>query len=144
MRETIFKLTAIIFGSFVSANISIGNATTNFVASIFNLINEVLRFSGKSLMSAIDSERLNHVEQTGEQVLELTELKLLIAANKTKDDALKNRVWTMKHTVLMNQIGSALYHQCGWEPARIHSYMRQVIESIPGVTYVAGDDYDEE
>jgi hypothetical protein len=144
MKQLLFKTTAVVIGSLISANTSIGNAITSVVAFAFNAVNEVLRGIGKRLMGFIDSERFQHVELTTDQYSELAELNLLMAANKVKEDALRSRTWTMMHTMAINKIGSALYSNCGWDPPRIHGYLRQVIESIPGMVYCAGDDYEQE
>jgi hypothetical protein len=144
MKQLLFKTTAVVIGSLISANTSIGNAITTVVAFVFNAVNEVLRGAGKKLMNAIDSERFQHIELTTDQYSELTELNLLMAANKVKEDALRGRTWTVMHTMAMNRIGTALHNNCGWEPPRIHGYLRQVVESIPGMVYCAGDEYEEE
>lgn len=144
MKQLLFKTTAIVIGSLISANTSIGNAITTVIAFAFNATNEVLRAVGKWLMNQIDSERLEHIEITQDQSEELTELNLLMQVNRVKEDALRARVWTMMHTMAMNKIGTALHNNCGWEPARIHGYLRQVIESIPGMVYSAGDEYEDE
>jgi hypothetical protein len=144
MKQLLFKTTAVVIGSLISANTSIGNAITTVVAFVFNAVNEVLRGAGKRLMNTIDSERLQHVELTTDQYSELAELNLLMAANKVKEDALRGRTWTVMHTMAMNRIGTALHNNCGWDPPRIHGYLRQVVESIPGMVYCAGDEYEPE
>jgi hypothetical protein len=144
MKQLLFKTTAVVIGSLISANTSIGNAITTVVAFVFNAVNEVLRGAGKKLMNVIDSERFQHIELTTDQYSELTELNLLMAANKVKEDALRGRTWTVMHTMAMNRIGTALHNNCGWDPPRIHGYLRQVVESIPGMVYCAGDEYEPE
>jgi hypothetical protein len=144
MKQHLFKTTAVVIGSLISANTSIGNAITTVVAFFFNAVNEVLRGIGKKLMNAIDSEHFRYIELATDQSSELTELNLLMAASKVKEDALRSRTWTSMHTMAINRIGSALYSNCGWDPPRIHGYLRQVIESIPGMIYQAGDDYEQE
>lgn len=144
MKQLLFKTTAIVIGSLISANTAIGNAITTVVAFVFNAANEVLRNTGKGLMNLIDSERFQHVELTTDQYSELTELNLLMAANKVKEDVLRGRAWTMMHTMAINRISTALHNNCGWDAPRIHGYMRQVVESIPGMVYCAGDEYEAE
>lgn len=144
MKQLLFKTTAVVIGSLISANTSIGNAITTVIAFAFNATNEVLRSVGKWLMSRVDSERFEHIELTQDQCEELTELNLLMQANRVKEDAMRARVWTMMHTMAMNKIGTALHNSCGWEPARIHCYLKQVVESIPGMVYSAGDEYEED
>lgn len=144
MKQLLFKSTVVVVGSIISVNTSIGNAIVAVIAFIFNAISEVFRVSGKWLMNRIDSERLKYIETTKDQYSELTELNLLMQVNHVKEDALRSRVWTVMHTIAMNKIGTALHNDCGWEPARIHCYLKQVIESIPGMVYSAGDEYEDQ
>lgn len=142
MRKLIFAFTSSVFSFLIFVNTSIGNFTTNLIALPFNFANAGFRFFGKFIMKAIDSERLTYIERVAEQVEELSELKLLTIINKTKEDAIRNRVWTMNHTMTIQQAGSVLYSSHNWKPARIHGYLRAVVESIPGMTYMAGGDYE--
>lgn len=144
MKQFLFRSTAVVIGSLISANSFIGNTITTVVAFAFNATNEALRIVGRKLMALLDEERLEHIELSQDQYSELTELNLLMAANRVKEDAMRGRVWTMMHTMAINKIGSALHDNCGWEPVRIHGYLRQVVESIPGMVYSAGDDYEQE
>jgi hypothetical protein len=144
MKELLFRTTGVVIGSLISANTFVGNTAIALIAFVSNAINEVFRAVGKWLMHGIDSERLEHIELAQDQYDDLTELNLLMQANRVKEDAMRSRVWTMVHTMAINRIGSALHNNCGWEPVRIHGYLRQVVESIPGMIYSAGDEYEDE
>lgn len=144
MKQLLFRSIGTTISSLISANTSIGNTIIALVALVFNAINEVLRTVGKWLMRYIDSERLEHIELAQDQYDDLTELNLLMQASRVKEDAMRSRVWTMMHTMAINKIGSALHNNCGWEPVRIHGYLRQVIESIPGMVYSSDDEYEDE
>jgi hypothetical protein len=144
MKIFLFKLTSKVFASLISFNIIVGNGISNVIAFIANTINDALRAGAKGLMKAIDEERFEYGERFSEQLPQLVELSLLIAANKTKENAIKNKVWTVNDTIAINRIGTTLHVQCGWEKARVHGYLRQVVESIPNMTYVAGDEFEEQ
>lgn len=113
------------------------------VAFLFNSIGSIINAIGSYLMQIIDKDRYDHAKSTLSQLPELKELQLLMAASKVKDDAIKNKLWTISHTIAMNRIGNALHAQCRWEPARIHQYLKEVVESVPGMVYMGGDDFDD-
>lgn len=142
MKQFLFVNVATTCASLMQINISVGNAVVGFISGIFNLVNWAMASVSKQLLLAIDKERYEYTTSALEQRGELIELELLKAATKVKEDALTGRVWTSQHTMALNRIGSALHMQCGWEPARIHGYLRQVVESIPGMIYSSGDDFE--
>lgn len=143
MKPFLFKTIAFIAGSLASINITIGNNIAKGIVFVFNGINRIIQSIGATLMRLIDKERFEHASTTLGQLSELRELDLLIAATRVKDDAIKGKAWTIGHTVAMNRIGNALYAQCRWEPARVHQYLKDVIESVPGMVYMGGDDFEE-
>lgn len=143
MKLFLFKTIAFVAGSLVSINMTIGNSIAKGLVAFFNGINWLIQSISAQLMTIVDKDRFNHARTALDQLPELKELDLLMAASKVKDDAIKNKTWTIKHTIAMNQIGSALYAQCSWEPARIHQYLKQVVESVPGMVYMGGDDFEE-
>ena len=144
MRQLLFKGATYVIGSMISVNTSVGNMITTFIAFVFNAINEALRLLAKGLMNFIDPQRFEYIEATQNQYSELSELNLLIQATSVKENALSHRAWTLMDSITINKIGESLHHNCGWEPARIHAYMRQVVESIPGLVYNGGDEYEQE
>jgi hypothetical protein len=144
MKQLLFRGITYVIGSMISVNTSVGNMLTTFIAFAFNAINEVLRLLAKSLMNLVDTKRFEYLEATQSQYSELSELNLLMQAASVKENALSHKTWTVMHSIAINKIGAALHHNCGWEPARIHAYMRQVVESIPGLVYNGGDEYEQE
>lgn len=140
MRLIIFSSVVHLAGFLTGINNIIGNATTSLLVNFFNSVNDLIKSSCCYLAKIIDEERFNHMNSTAEQYANLMELDLLMSATKIKEDALKRKLWTTMHTIAINKIGTALHLQCGWEPARVHGYLRQVIESIPGMTYMVGDE----
>lgn len=140
MKIFLFRTIAAVTASLISINLVVGNAVTSLIAATFNGLNAIIKAIATFLMKAVDKDRYEHAKLATEQYGQLAELDLLIAATKVKEDALKNKAWTIGHTVAMNRIGSMLYTQHKWEPARVHKYLKSIIESIPGMVYMAGDD----
>ena len=142
MKPILFKTIGSVSASLVQLNLAIGNALASCVAWAFNSVNNGIRWVAQTLMKAIDEERYNYFSSLVSQQNELGELQLMMAANQVKEDALKGRAWTMMHTIAINRIAGALHGSYGWEPPRIHQYLRDVVESIPGMVYSAGDDFE--
>lgn len=142
MKQFFFRNVAVTCGNLIYVNTSIGNVIVGVIGGVFGVVNWILAWTSRNLLLAIDKDRYEHAASTMEQRDDLIELELLKAVSQVKEDAISGRVWTSSHTLALNKIGSALHMQCGWEPARIHGYLRQVVESIPGMSYYGGDDFD--
>ena len=63
------------------------------------------------------------------------ELRLLAAASQVRDHAEETDDWTEQHTEAIAAIGDTLLNELGWEEDNIHRYLREVVESIDGLTY---------
>lgn len=144
MKQSLFRTVRVTFDALITANTSIGGAVVAIIGTIFGLGNWVLASVSRALLVALDRQQYEHISTTLEQRSTLNELELLKAATRVKEDAIGGGFWTASHTIAMNRIGTMLHHHCGWEPARIHGYLRQVVESIPGMSYVAGDEFEAE
>jgi hypothetical protein len=144
MKFFLFQAVATSTGLILSINLAVGNAVTSIVVSFFNIISTVVKFIAERLMLIIDADRYKYASLATKQSAELMELNLLMAANKVKEDAIATKTWTMDHTIALNKIGTALYVSCNWEPAKVHKYFRPLVESISGMSYMAGDDFEEE
>lgn len=144
MKGFLFKTTSVFFSAVITAVTRAGNAVNYFIAFLFNSVNHIVSIVGSFLLKFIDPKRFEYNQRFGEQIPELIELNLLIAANRVKENAVKNKLWTSNDTMMINQIGATLLSRCGWEKARVHGYLKQVVESIPNMVYVSGDDYEEE
>lgn len=104
---------------------------------------------GHALMMALDSERVEGIEQDGMAADDETETKaihdelsLLTTATKVRDHAEELGDWTESHTEALNAIGDALLNHCYWEEENVHQYLRGVVESIEGLEYHLPDDED--
>lgn len=98
------------------------------------------------LLRLIDHKKYNHISDVIEQAPLNNELEILANVTSVKEEALKRRKWTDEHTMALNRLGARLYQECDWSEENIHAYMRQVVESIPGLSYGAeyGDDDDDD
>ena len=144
MKYFLFRTIATLTAALIGLNLSIGNGLTSIIANIFNSFNSIIKYIAENILIFIDKDRYAHVSLAASQSFELNELNLLMAANKVKEDAVKNKTWTIGHTIALNKIGNALHISCRWEPARIHRYLKDLVESIPGMVYMSGGDYDED
>lgn len=98
------------------------------------------------LLRIIDSKKYNHISDVIDQAPISNELEILASVTSVKEEALERRRWTDDHTMALNRLGARLYQECDWSEESIHAYMRQVVESIPGLSYGAeyGDDDDDD
>lgn len=144
MKNFLFTQVAVISAFLVGTSTSIGSFVVDLISGAFNGFNWLVRAIAVRLMMLIDVDRYSYTSRVIEQRGDLTELNVLKSITSVKESALRDKVWTMSHTAAMNQLGNALHTQCGWEPARIHYYMRGVIEQIPGLVYYGGDDFEGE
>jgi hypothetical protein len=109
------------------------NAFMRYVADIF-----------KMALWLIDRKRIDHAEQVIDQACMNNELEILMKVSRLKEDAIERKVWTNYHSIVLNGLSSKLYNECSWDKEKIHEYMRTIVESIPGLSYVATDEYEEE
>lgn len=142
MKNSLFSSIAIASAAVISFNTTVGGVIVGSIAAIFNGFNWLVRAIATRLMFAIDRDRYEYTATLIEQRSDLTELGILKSITQVKESALQQKAWTMRHTAAMSQLGNALHIQCGWEPVRIHGYMRKVIEGIPGLVYYGGDDFE--
>lgn len=89
----------------------------------------------KGLLMIIDRKRVSYIDESTKQENFTKELEALIAASKVKDDAITNDNWTDNHTKAINELSMILYNECGWDEVSIHGYMREIVESVPGLEY---------
>lgn len=144
MKEIVFDYLsdlgeAIIFGIQIIAEFAI-----SIQANLANSIIRIIANSFKSLLWLVDRGRVDHAEQVIDQMSLNNELTILMSVTKIKEDALEHRSWTNKHSIALNELSSKLYNECDWDKSKIHDYMRAIVESIPGLSYVAGDDEDDD
>jgi hypothetical protein len=140
LRPLLFRLTGSVFGTGILFLMSAKGVVLALVEVTFGLLIGGLRRIAKGIMFTLDEERAEHARLLAEQMEDLSELGMMQRASMVKDDAIQRRVWTVGHTVALNQIGMALANQHGWEHARVHAYLRGVVESVPGLRYESEDE----
>lgn len=131
MRKFAFELVTNFFALQITA-----------VQNISYILLGILGSVGYWMMRLIDAKRLevyNSMMQPDEQVGELQqqamELRLLASASQVRDHAQVNDDWTDRHTEALNAIGDALITEAGWQAESVHAYLKDLVESIDGLTY---------
>lgn len=144
MRNSIYNLLYYLAEGLLMVIQYSGNFLLNFIGAIFNWIYSVVAWIFKSILSFIDKNRVYHAEQVIEQEDIGMELNILCQISQVKEDALRRGTWTSEHSEALNQLSQMLYDNSGWSKDKIHTYMRALVESIPGLSYVSGNDEDED
>ncbi len=133
MRKLLFDLVAKITATII--------VSVQFLSSSTTLVVGVV---GHFFMRLVDSKRLKTYEallepeqDTGELKQQGLELKLLAAAQQVRDHAKDQDDWTDHHTDALNAIGEALIVELDWEEDNVHTYLRELVESIDGLEYGA-------
>jgi hypothetical protein len=140
MKQFLFDSVAATAKNIIMFNLAVGSVISGLVALTFNGVNAGVDWLAKRLLIAIDRPKFDYFCAIIEQRGELSEFSLMAQAAKIKDDAMTNKVWTSAHTIGINQVAHGLKFGCGWEEKRIHQYLRGVVETIPGMSYTAGDE----
>lgn len=110
------------------------------LTDICNNLIQVTAYLFRMILWLIDRERIDHAQHVFQQMSMTNELQILMDVCKIKEDALERKLWTSDHSIALNELSSKLYYECDWDKDRIHDYMRAIVESIPGLSYVAADD----
>jgi len=105
---------------------------------LYNFVRVFVATIGYKLMNVADHERTAAAEESIENSRDLKaqqlELRLLSAASQVRDHAEENGEWTEEHSEAIATIGDSLL-QLDWEEENIHNYLREVVESIDGLSY---------
>lgn len=95
------------------------------------------------LLKKLDQDKLDEIaakaEKEEETKAQNIELQLLASATKVRDHAKQND-WTDHHSEAISAIGNALLNECDWEEEHVHQYLKEVVESIPGLHYGVSSD----
>jgi hypothetical protein len=116
----------------------IGNLFEWFADQSLNLgifLQTLIAKVGYTTLKLFYKNNLEEAERIIEATAVNTELTLLSKASELKDHAVSIGDWTEHHTVALNAIGNALLHECDWEQKDVHTYLKRVVESVPGLTY---------
>lgn len=102
---------------------------------------------GYTVMKLVDAKKVKFyedmIDSMGKSKVTLedqqTELKLLGSAVTIRDHAMKTGDWTDDHSEALQAIGNNLANTFDWDEDAIHQYFKEVVETIPGLDYGAGD-----
>lgn len=114
----------------------------SIVSLVFGVIVAAIQWSSSSLLRLVDKDRYEYFYALAEQRNELNEFYLMAYAKQVCDEARQSKVWTYSHTAAIQQTAQKLHVYCGWEKNRVHAYLKSVVETLPGMTYFSGDDFD--
>lgn len=133
MKDAIFKLIT-----------DITAAIINLITAFSDFAKVVVAKTGWFLMGLVDREKIKayneYVEaasapqEENQLQSQQTELNLLSAASQVRDHAKANGEWTDSHSEAIEAVGNSLL-DLGWEEGHVHQYLKQVVESIDGLTY---------
>lgn len=87
------------------------------------------------LMKWLAPEEVEAVEAQVKDKAITVELGLLNAATLVRDNAMLIGSWEEEHTIALESIANALLNDCGWDEVDIHSYLKEVVEVVPGIDY---------
>lgn len=114
--------------------------TIRFITFFHTLFRGAIGHGFYAVVKFADRERIEAAEQLVELKAQNIELKLLASASKVRDHAVETDDWTDHHTQAIEAIGDALLNECNWEEEHIHNYLREIVQSVDGLTYELFDD----
>lgn len=134
MRAFLFDLVAQLVGRLIAGIIKLA-------ATFYAIQNQFWKFAiwivsgiARAVLYTIDKEKYKYTMQVVDQAGMVHELTLLTQANQVKKDALESG-WTDTHSVVIGDIRERLHVECGWTLKRVDTYMKEVVESVPGLQY---------
>lgn len=142
MRNYLFQALAISGDSIINSLLFVSEILCSFITGIFRVIIFVVANISKFCLYIVDKNRLETIQASNDQSEILTEFQVLAMVEKVKQDAIAND-WTNQHSMAIQQLSARLYHECEWPLHKIHSYMKSIVESIPGLSYISGDEAEE-
>jgi hypothetical protein len=144
LRSLIFNVVGGIGQATVDALVWLLETFTDIQNKIYNLIVKLVAGGFKGALFVVDRKRVQHLENVMNQSDVINELDILILISKIKEDALMRKSWTPSHSIALNELGSRLYGECEWGKSSVHSYMKAIVESIPGLSYAGDIDDDDD
>lgn len=139
MRSFTFKTVTALTAAAIWLSDLLFGVTVNLLVFVSANLRILIARLGYCLMRWIDAEAIEHIEEENEQEEEAAqhnlELKLLHAATQVRDHARQNEEWTSQHSEALQAIGNSLFSEMGWEESDVHAYLKEIVESIDGLTY---------
>jgi hypothetical protein len=143
MKTAVYNLTGTVMDLVLSSIQWLINLCLTVQVEIGNRLLLFLTYIFKAILWLIDRSRVEHAELVMSQEYLSTELEILMAVSKIKEDALSKKKWTNYHTATLTELSQQLYDNCNWDEDKIHGYIKNIVESIPGLTYIVGDEDDD-
>lgn len=144
IKDFLFDITAKLGFFLISANQKIGQVFAYIIGVLSGASTYVIAKTFALLLKLIDSKRYLHASQASEQADISSELDILQQISSVKENALEMSTWTPEHTIMIQTLGSRLYSECQWSENNVHQYLRDVVESIPGLSYATSDGMSDE
>lgn len=144
MKNTLFHILSWSTYALIVASDKIAAALIWLIAWSSGILRWLIANGGQALMRKFTPEQFEEVQAQMELENQQTELELLSTVSKLKEDAIERGDWTDSHTEAINAIGNALLNECDWDEDHVHQYLREVVESIPGLNYGQVDDEDDD
>ena len=144
MKQLFFEATAAITIGLIRVSDGFYSLLARLSSIMFAVSRATIASTGHWLLGLIDLEQREKINQEADQVKELEaqriELDLLQSATKVRDHAKANNEWNASHSEEIVAIGNALLNECDWDEEHVHQYLKEVVESLPGLTYQKGGD----
>jgi hypothetical protein len=142
VRRFLFGLHAKVLAQWLQAIDTFHDRLTDLLLDLGIFHQQVVAKAGYFLMRVLYSDLLEETEQQMALQTQTMELTLLAKATELKEHAVEIGDWTEHHTLALNAIGKALVEDCQWEEVHVHAYLKNVVESVPGLYYQAGEEDD--
>lgn len=143
MKNTLFDIAYAIFEQSLDLLQKLCSGFLDLLNSLFLFIYNVNSSFFRAVLWLIDKDRIHHADQVVEQEEINLELSNMMQAVRIKQDALNRGMWTSKHSEGLNELANSFYGECSWSKNRIHTYLRSIVESIPGLQYESQDPFDD-
>ena len=140
MKRFLFDATARVSYLLLWINEKVFTAPIWVLERIEDVIRAIIANVGYGLMHLIDPIKCKAVEAKmsipdAELESQTTELALLKSAYQVRDHAQAMGDWTDQHSEAMEAIGTALLTEVGWDEEHVHNHLKEVVESIDGLTF---------
>jgi hypothetical protein len=142
MKNFLFTATSFLLGVTIMGLEKAGPILANLILFVCQALKVALANLAMFLLRRLDPAKMEEIEAGIELTKQQTELQLLDSASKLRDHALEEGEWTESHSEAIYAIANALGSECGWDEEHVDTYIREIVESIPGLTY--GDDEDDD
>jgi len=143
MRKRFFIIALNISQALISFNESCFAFVDLCLTKLKTFVNFVIASISYFFLRNINSQRLRYYENIVKQTQQNStnvkqqqiELDLLTSVQKLRDHAVREGDWTDNHSIALEAIGNALIQEMDWEEDLVHQYLKEVVETIPGLYY---------